>query len=342
MNSIRKKYLLVGIVLFVLFMTGCGVTQFTDKNDVQVMLPIASGVYGEGGNWDFLVYPMAWLMFNISKLVGHNYAITILIATILVRSIAWPIYGKTNDMQLKMSLLGPEQRKIEEKYEGKTDQESLQRKNMEVMQLYKKYKVSFSGCFMPFIQMPIFLAFYETLRRIPHTSKSYIESFVGGATFTNGENVITVTSNQLLYDADTLNTNAFGLDLLKTASEGEGWQKIGVYVLAVLVALTQIGTQLLSQRRSKLQREKMESNVPEYRRKGPSDQQKQTEMMMKVTLWSMPIMMAVFIINNSAALGWYWLVGNLYTALQSFISAKTGEKKLAKLREKFNTQNNYY
>ena len=213
---------------------------------------------------------------------------------------------------------------------------------MEVMQLYKKYKVSFSGCFMPFIQMPIFLAFYETLRRIPHTSKSYIESFVGGATFTSGENVITVTSNQLLYDADTLNTNAFGLDLLKTASEGEGWQKIGVYVLAVLVALTQIGTQLLSQRRSKLQREKMESNVPEYRRKGPSDQQKQTEMMMKVMLWSMPIMMAVFIINNSAALGWYWLVGNLYTALQSFISAKTGEKKLAKLREKFNTQNKYY
>lgn len=343
MKKENRKYIIIGIIICVLFLTGCGVTQFTDKNEATVMLPIAKEVFGKGGSWDFLVYPMAWLMFNIAKLVGGNYAITIMIATILIRSIAWPIYGKTNDMTMKMSLLGPEQSKIEQKYEGKVDKESQQRKSMEMMQLYKKYKISFAGCLMPLIQMPIFLAFYETLRRIPFTSKNYVSSLLvdGTATFVHGEDNIAITVEQLLYNVDDLNTNAFGLDLLKTASEGTGWQKYGIYVLAVLVAGTQLATQILSQRRSKKQKEKMDAGVPDYRKKGPSDQQKQTEMMMKVMLWSMPLIMGIFIINNPAGLGWYWLVGNIFTGFQTFISAKSSEKKLQKLREKYSSNELY-
>ena len=110
----------------------------------------------------------------------------------------------------------------------------------------------------------------------------------------------------------------------------------GIIILAALVAITQLGTQILSQRRTKKQKDKMEGNIPEYRRKGPSDQQKQTEIMMKVMLYSMPVMMVIFILQSPAALGWYWLVGNLFTALQGYISSKQSEKKLEKLREKFN------
>ena len=50
----------------------------------------------------------------------------------------------------------------------------------------------------------------------------------------------------------------------------------------------------------------------------------------------MPVMMVIFILQSPAALGWYWLVGNLFTALQGYISSKQSEKKLEKLREKFN------
>ena len=60
----------------------------------------------------------------------------------------------------------------------------------------------------------------------------------------------------------------------------------------------------------------MESGVPDYRKKEPTDAQKQTEMMMKIMLYGMPIMMAVFIITNTAALGWYWFVGNIFTAIE--------------------------
>ena len=60
--------------------------------------------------------------------------------------------------------------------------------------------------------------------------------------------------------------------------------------------------------------------------------------MMKVMLYSMPIMMAIFIITNTAALGWYWFVGNIYTAFQSFISSKSSAKKLEKLRQQYSNK----
>ncbi len=339
MKNDNKKYLIVCIAIILLFVVGCGQTTFTDSEGTKnVLLPIAKEAYGKGGSWDWLVYPMAWLIFNVAKLIGNNYAITILITTILIRTIAWPIYGKTNDMSMKMNLIAPEQRKIEEKYANKVDKESQQRKSMELMQLYKKYKISFAGCFMPFIQMPIFLAFYETLRRIPYTSASYIEKV--GNTFTNSKNSDIVIGD-LLYDIDKLNTKFFGIDLMADKSAG-GWQLWGIIILAILVAGTQLGTQILSQRRSKKQKEKLDGNIPDYRKPTQTDQQKQSEMMMKIMLYSMPVMMIIFIITSPAALGWYWLVGNLYTALQSYISAKRGEKKMEILREKYSSKDLYY
>lgn len=341
MNKIEtRKYLNVALIIGLLFLVGCGkgaagcgcsATNFTDSLGNTTLLPIAHGVFGKGSLWDFLVYPMTHLMFFVAKIVGYNYAVTILISTVLIRSIAWPIYGKTNDMTMKMSLLGPEQAKIEEKYRDKVDKASQQQKSMEMMQLYKKYKISFAGCLMPFIQMPIFLAFYETLRRIPATSQAYIDSV--GTEFKATE---TVVIEGLLYNADKLNTKLFGLDLLLTQNEGSNWQKWGIYIIAALVAITQIGTQILSQRRAKRQREKMEENVPDYRKKGQTEQQKQSEKMMKIMLYTMPIMMVMFIVTSPAALGWYWLVGNIFTAFQTFISSKLSAKKMEQLRKKYN------
>ena len=129
------------------------VVEINSHGDQMFFFPIVKGMYGVGGSLDFLVYPMAWFMYFIGEyIVNNNYALVIIIATIAIRSAAWPIYGKTNDMSLKMQLLQPEQAKIQAKYAGKTDKESQQRMSMETMQLYKKYKVSFASCLMPLVQ----------------------------------------------------------------------------------------------------------------------------------------------------------------------------------------------
>lgn len=272
-------------------------------------------------SWDFLVWPMAALMYVLGKLFGGEYFLVIIVATIVVRTAAWPIYAKSNDMTLKMQLMAPETAKIEAKYAGKTDQDSLQRKQMETMQLYKKYGVGLGGCFMPFLQLPIFIAFYETLRRIPVTRSSYIV-----------ENAVGITS-KLPLDFDFLDGYIFNIDLFSDMSIG-GWQKTGIWILAILVALTQLASQILLNIRQKKQKEAMQSDIPAYRRPEKTDQQKQSEMMMKVMMYGMPVMMVLFIIRSPAALGLYWLVGNIYSALQSYIGSRTGSKRMQKLKEK--------
>ena len=331
-----KKYVLVGIITLVVILgMGCGVTTFTIEGyEGQVFyFPIVRGMYGVGGNLDWLVYPMAWFMYFIGEyIVNNNYALVIILATLAIRSAAWPIYGKTNDMSLKMQLLAPEQAKIQAKYAGKTDKESQQRMSMETMQLYKKYKVSFSSCLMPLVQMPIFLAFYETLRRIPYSATSFLQTY-GNVMIDKKGNAQEIVGD-LIINADNYKTTIFGIDLLKDKSAG-GWQMWGIFLIAFLVAVTQLGTQIYSQWRTKKQKRAMEGDIPEYRRSQPTQQQKQSDMMMKIMLYSMPVIMVIFIIQNSAALGFYWLIGNIYTAIQTIISGKFSAKRLEKLKAKY-------
>ena len=62
----------------------------------------------------------------------------------------------------------PELTRIQKKYENKQDQESLIKQNQEIMMVYQKYKINpISGCLFAFIQLPIFIAFFEAIQRTP-------------------------------------------------------------------------------------------------------------------------------------------------------------------------------
>jgi len=62
----------------------------------------------------------------------------------------------------------PKLNKIEKKYAGKTDQDSMMMKSNEMMAVYKECKINpMSGCLTSFLQIPIFFAFYEALYRLP-------------------------------------------------------------------------------------------------------------------------------------------------------------------------------
>jgi len=209
-----------------------------------------------------------------------------------------------------MQLMAPEQAKIEQKYAGKTDPESNQRKQMELMQLYKKYGVGIGGCLIQFIQLPIFISFYQTLQRVPKTV---------GAEYT--------------FDFSFLNTNFFGINLFATRSEST-YQMWGIIILAILVGGTQIVSQIIATRRQKKAKAESQSNIPAYRQPAQTDIQKQTETTMKIMMYGMTAMMMVFVYNSTAALGFYWLVGNLYSTLQGYFGHKSSQKRMARLKAK--------
>lgn len=299
----KKRIVLVAVLLLAVFvLTGC-------SKDTTSALG-SSGFKFE----DIFVYPMAGLMWIISwvsrNLFGiASYGVVIVIATIIVRTLAWPIYAKTNDMSLKMQLVAPEAEKIRAKYADKQDPQSQQRMNMETMQLYKKYGIGIGGCIMPLIQMPIFIGFYRTISRMPETLK---------------------VQGHWLNVFDT--TNILGVNLL-LGREGSSLQKTAVIILAALVGLTQILSLYINQRRQKKMKEEQQSTVPSYRRQQAANQ-RQTEMTMNIMMYGMTAMMVLFVLQSPAGLGIYWLVGNIYSTIQSQIGHKNNKKRLEMLKSK--------
>ena len=315
MKNKKNLILIALLIIATVILTGCG------GGDEEAM---TRPIEGFTEFWDIFVYPMAGIMWVIGKTIGFgNYAVTIIVATLIVRTIAWPIYGKTNDMQLKMQIVQPEMEKIQKKYAGKDDQESKQRMSMETMQLYKKYGIGFGGCLMPFVQMPIFIGFYRTISRMPASiAKANWIGEVFESTELFGVDMV-LKQNEIFDEAGAI-----------IATTEWTNQKIGVIVLAVLVGITQLISIILGNIRQKKQQEKQMSNIPEYRRPQQNDQQKMTANTMKFMLYFMAAMMVVFVWGSPAGLGLYWVVGNIYSTLQSWLGQMGSEKRIEKLRQK--------
>lgn len=98
------------------------------------------------------------LHFFHNKLVG-NYAIAIVMLTVLVRGCMFPISRKAAKNAAMMQELAPEMRKIAEKY--KTNMEARGKAQQE---LFRKHNYNpFSGCWMMFLQLPVFMGLYRCL-----------------------------------------------------------------------------------------------------------------------------------------------------------------------------------
>ena len=127
---------------------------------------INSGGY-EGLWTSIFVKPLAFILLKLGSVV-KNYGISVILISLLIRLIAFPITRKTAMQSEIMKKAQPELNRIQKKYEGKQDQESMMKQNQEIMAVYQKYKISpLSGCLFAFIQLPIFIAFFEAVQRTP-------------------------------------------------------------------------------------------------------------------------------------------------------------------------------
>lgn len=264
---------------------------------------------------NLFVFPIAWLMVKIADFALGYYVIGLLIVTLLVRTIAWPIYAKTNDMSLKMQLMQPDLNKINEKYANKQDERSKQMMQMEMAQLYKKYGVGLGGCFMPFIQFPIFMAIYRAVSRIPYT--------------------VAYSNTKYQFDwANEVNPNFLGINLFEDRTTGTG-QLIGVILLMVIVVGTQFLSQWLMQLRQKKNHAASQADIPAYKRQAYEQSKNSAQGSMKMMMYMMMLMMGLFVFTSKAGLGVYWCIGNVYSIVQSEINSRNSNKRLEKLKQRY-------
>ena len=148
-------------------------TKIYEKNGVDLSkLPecdnfkITSGGY-EGLWTTIFVKPLAYVLLTLGRLV-KNYGLSVIIISLIIRFIAFPITKKTAMQSEIMKKAQPELNRIQKKYENKQDQDSMIKQNQEMMAVYKKYNINpLSGCLFAFLQLPIFVAFFEAVQRTP-------------------------------------------------------------------------------------------------------------------------------------------------------------------------------
>jgi len=90
---------------------------------------------------------------------SHNYGIAIILVTVLVKIIFWPLSHKSYQSMKAMQKLQPQMAKLREKYKN-----NRERMNKELMALYRTYKINpMSGCLPMLLQIPVFFALYKIL-----------------------------------------------------------------------------------------------------------------------------------------------------------------------------------
>ena len=126
----------------------------------------ASGKYH--GLWEALfIKPLSYLIIKMGRILG-NYGFAIIVVTLLIRLIIFPISQKSAMQSENMKFAQKDLEKLEKKYKGRDSQEDQMKKAQEMMTIYKKYNLNpMSGCLFAFIQMPLFFAFLESLNRLP-------------------------------------------------------------------------------------------------------------------------------------------------------------------------------
>ena len=111
------------------------------------------------GKLSVLSTPLFWLLDRVHRGVG-NWGFTIIIVTLLLKLLFYPLSEASGRSMAKMKALAPRLNSLRETY--KDDREKL---NRGMMELYQREKVNpLAGCLPMVIQIPVFLAFYWVLR----------------------------------------------------------------------------------------------------------------------------------------------------------------------------------
>lgn len=124
----------------------------------SIMGPIAT-VFG---------YIMDWLFIITSNFGIMNIGLCIILFTVITKILLLPLTIKQQKSSKLMSLMNPEIKAVQKKYQGKTDQTSMAKQKMEMEAIYEKYGCNpTAGCLPMLIQLPIILALYRVIYNIP-------------------------------------------------------------------------------------------------------------------------------------------------------------------------------
>lgn len=215
---------------------------------------------------------------------GLSWALSIVLLTVVIRTLLIPLFVKQINSARNMQLLAPKTRQLQEKYGH--DRERL---GQETMKLYKEEGVNpMASCLPLLLQMPIFLSLFYVLNSVSHGTAL-------GHFFETNPHLVDSLRNATIFGAP-ISATFFPF-------EGFGPTQIVALILVVLMTGVLFVTQL----------QLMRKNMPPEALTGPMAQQQ------KMMLYIFPLMYLFIGGNIPIGVLLYWLTTNLWTMGQQYI-----------------------
>ncbi len=128
-----------------------------DRNQDEVM---QFGWRGPGGGIISFIGKLFYTSLKAVQGLVVNWGVAIIILTVIIRLLFWPLTAKAADSSRRMAKLQEPMKALREKYK-----DNPRKLNEEMMAMWKKHKVNpMAGCLPILVQLPIFLSFYYMLR----------------------------------------------------------------------------------------------------------------------------------------------------------------------------------
>jgi YidC/Oxa1 family membrane protein insertase len=126
--------------------------------------------------WDLIILnPFLNVLVALSKLLGHNFGLAIIVLTIIIRGITYPLTARQMRSTKAMQSLQPKMQELQKKY-GRNQQKLQQ----ETMKLYKEAGINPLGCIWPMlVQFPIWIALYQSIQLALATTPESLLNLAG-------------------------------------------------------------------------------------------------------------------------------------------------------------------
>ena len=266
----------------------------------------------------FIVQPIFNLLALIYAILpGHNFGLSLIIFTIIVRLLLWPLVKKQLHQASAMRKLQPELKKIKAATKGNRAKESAM-----LMELYKERGIN-PVATLPIlvVQLIILIGLYSGLRKViddPHALVSFSYPVIQHLSW----------MQQLAHNIHMFDNTLFGIvDLSRAAINPLG----GIYIPAMLIVLGSAIAQFYQSKQLMPTTKDQRSLRTILKDAGSGKQADQSEVNAAVgssTRYLLPIFIFLFTVKLASALSLYWLVGGVVAFIQQSIVLRRDETEM--------------
>lgn len=265
-----------------------------------------------------IVQPIFNLLVLIYALLpGHNFGFAIIIFTIVIRLLMWPLVRKQLRNAKLMRELQPDLKRIKKESKGDRQKES-----MLIMDLYKERGVSpFGSIGILLLQLPILIGLYAGLQRVindPNEIINFAYPFLQDLSW----------MQQLAGNIGNLDATLFGVVDLKKAALSDG----GIYWPAMIIVLASAFTQYYQSKQlmpDDGNTRKLRQILKDASSGKEADQAEVNAAVGRSTKYFIPVMIFFFTVNIASALSLYWLVSGIVAMIQQARVFKEDEVEMS-------------